>query len=92
MPLEKSIKLSKSAVEKEIEYLDSKIDILNSRYNIFPEDQQDYFHLIRDFEVNQKVVSFFNGKEKLKTSIANASLIPDIQVIDLPILPRAHFY
>ncbi|KAA3645150.1 MAG: hypothetical protein DWP98_11585 [Bacteroidetes bacterium] len=85
--IRESIKLSKSAVEKEIEYLDSKIEILNSRYNIFPEDQQDYFHLIRDFEVNQKVVSFLMEK-KIEASIANASLIPDIQVIDLPILPE----
>lgn len=85
--IRESIKLSKSAVEKEIEYLDSKINILNSRYNIFPENQQDYFHLIRDFEVNQKVVSFLMEK-KIEASIANASLIPDVQIIDLPVLPE----
>ncbi len=84
--IRESIQLSKSTVEQEIEYLDSKIDLLNRRYNVFPQNQKDYFHLIRDFEVNQKVVSFLMEK-KIEASIANASLISDVQIIDMPLLP-----
>ncbi|MEQ8908117.1 MAG: polysaccharide biosynthesis tyrosine autokinase [Vicingaceae bacterium] len=85
--IRESIELSKSSVKQEIEYLDNQIEILNRRYEVMPENQKDYFHLIRDFDVNQKVVSFLMEK-KIEASIANASVVNDVRVIDLPILPR----
>lgn len=85
--IRESIKLSKSNVENEIMFLQGKIDVLNKRFSVFPENQKNYFHLIRDFEVNQKVVSFLMEK-KIEASIANASIIPDVQIIDYPILPE----
>lgn len=85
--IRKSIKLSKASVQNEISFLQEKIDNLNKRFSVFPENQKNYFHLIRDFEVNQKVVSFLMEK-KIEASIANASIIPDVQIIDFPILPE----
>ncbi len=84
--IRESIELSKSAVSQEIDYLNEKIEELNRRYDIMPENQKDYFHLTRDFEVNQKVLSFLMEK-KIEASIANASVVNDVRIIDLPIVP-----
>lgn len=84
--IRENISLSKSSIQQEINYIDSKLDVLNKRYNIYPQNQRDYFKLVRNFEVNQKVISFLMEK-KIEASIANASIVPDTRVIDLPLVP-----
>ena len=85
--IRENIQLAKSGIQQELEYIDSKIEILNRRYNIFPQNQSDYFKLIRNFEVNQKVISFLMEK-KIEASIANASIVPNTRIIDLPTIPE----
>lgn len=84
--IRENVALAYRGVKKEIAFLEEKIGVLNRRYDVFPQYQRDYFHLIRNFEVNQKVVAFLMEK-KIEASIANASVVADTKIIDLPVVP-----
>ena len=85
--IRQNIAVSKNSVEEQLKYLNTQIEDLSKRFALFPKNQQNYFHLIRDFEVNQKVISFLMEK-KIEASISNASIVSSARIIDLPIIPE----
>lgn len=77
-----NIKQIKLGVEKNIQFLDSRLGLVNSTIEALPSAQRDMVSLQRDFEINDKVYSFLSEK-KLEAQISRAGILPGATIIEL---------
>lgn len=90
-----SIVLSRQLIETKIKYMQDQLGPVNQQIGSLPVAERDLISLKRDFEVNDKVLSFLQEK-KLDEQIFSAGILPGATIVDLaeanytPVSPDEH--
>jgi tyrosine-protein kinase Etk/Wzc len=90
-----SILLSRQLIEAKIKYIQDELVPVNQQIAQLPTAERDLVGLKRNFEVNDKVLSFLSEK-KLDEQIVSAGILPGATIVDLaqpnfsPVAPDEH--
>jgi tyrosine-protein kinase Etk/Wzc len=90
-----SLNITYSTVKRNLDYLNSQLDVVNKQISVFPVAERDLIALNRPYEVNEKVYSFLSEK-KLSAQISRAGILPGATIIEQaplnssPVSPDEH--
>ena len=90
-----NINATSSRINKNIDYLETQIGLVNQKLSTFPAAERDLISLKRDFEINDKVYSFLSEK-RLDAQISRSAILSGATIIEnaqpnfSPISPDEH--
>jgi tyrosine-protein kinase Etk/Wzc len=90
-----NINATSERINKNIDYLESQLVIVNKKISTLPGAERDLISLKRDFEINDKVYSFLSEK-RLDAQISRSAILPGATIIEPaqpnfgPISPDVH--